>query len=107
MFEVNNRNARTTSNSILLRNFRRLIINLDSADETISYYHRIFSQKYYVKRILHVFLGVVLSECHFFLIDTTQLAITCSKLTIETLEQVCEICSKLTIKTPKRRHVQS
>ena len=34
----------------------------------------------------------------------TQLAITCSKLTIETLEQRCEICSKLTIKTLKRRH---
>ena len=46
------------------------------------------SVKYYVKRILHVFLGVVLSEFHLFLIDTTQLAITCSKLTIETLEQV-------------------
>ena len=30
--------------------------------------------------------------------------ITCSKLTIETLELRCEICSKLTIKTPKRRH---
>ena len=29
-------------------------------------------------------------------------AITCSKLTIETLEQRCEICSNLTIKTPKR-----
>ena len=29
---------------------------------------------------------------------------TCSKLTIETLEQGCEIGSKLTIKTPKRRH---
>ena len=29
---------------------------------------------------------------------------TCTKLTIETLEQRCEICSKLTIKTPKRRH---
>ena len=26
------------------------------------------------------------------------------KLTIETLEQRCEICSKLTIKPPKRRH---
>ena len=33
-----------------------------------------------------------------------QPAITCSKLTIETLEQRREICSKLTIKTPKRRH---
>ena len=33
----------------------------------------------------------------------SQTAITCSKLTIETLEQRCEICSKLTIKTPKRR----
>ena len=33
----------------------------------------------------------------------TQSAFTCSKLTIETLEQRCEICSKLTIKTPKRR----
>ena len=29
---------------------------------------------------------------------------TYSKLTIETLEQRCEICLKLTIKTPKRRH---
>ena len=33
----------------------------------------------------------------------TQLAFTCSKLTIETRKQRCEICSKLTIKTPKRR----
>ena len=31
------------------------------------------------------------------------IAITCSKLTIETVEQRCEICSKLTIKLPKRR----
>ena len=35
--------------------------------------------------------------------DNCQAAITCSKLTKETLEQRCEICSKLTIKTPKRR----
>ena len=34
----------------------------------------------------------------------TQPTITCSKLTIETLEQRCEICSKLTIKPPERRH---
>ena len=34
----------------------------------------------------------------------TQPAITCSRLTIKTLEQRCEICSELTIKTPKRRH---
>ena len=33
----------------------------------------------------------------------TQPAFTCSKLTIETLEQRCKICSKLTIKPPKRR----
>ena len=33
----------------------------------------------------------------------TQPAITCSKLTIETLEQRCEICSTLTIKTTERR----
>ena len=33
----------------------------------------------------------------------SQPVITCSKLTIETLEQRCEICSKLTVKTPKRR----
>ena len=33
----------------------------------------------------------------------TQSGITCSKLTMETLEQKCEICSQLTIKTPKRR----
>ena len=38
------------------------------------------------------------------LLFITKPAITCSKLTIETLEQRCEICSKLTIKTPKRRH---
>ena len=35
--------------------------------------------------------------------EPTQPAFTCSKLTIETLIQRCEICSKLTIKTPKRR----
>ena len=35
--------------------------------------------------------------------QVTQLALTSSKLTINTLEQICEICSKLTIKTPKRR----
>ena len=36
----------------------------------------------------------------------TQPGITCSKLTIETLEQgvQCAMCSKLTIKAPKRRH---
>ena len=33
----------------------------------------------------------------------TQSTFTYSKLTVETLEQSCEICSKLTIKTPKRR----
>ena len=33
----------------------------------------------------------------------TQPAITYTKLTIETLEQRCEICSQLTIKLPKRR----
>ena len=32
----------------------------------------------------------------------TQSTFTYSKLTVETLEQSCEICSKLTIKTPKR-----
>ena len=35
--------------------------------------------------------------------SSTLPAFTCSKFTIETLEQGCEICSKLTIKTPKRR----
>ena len=34
----------------------------------------------------------------------SQSAITCSKLTIGTLEQKCKIYSELTIKTPKRRH---
>ena len=34
----------------------------------------------------------------------TQPTFTCSKLTIETLEQRCEVCSKLTIKPLKRRH---
>ena len=32
-----------------------------------------------------------------------QPAFTCSKLTMKTLEQRCEICSKLTIETPKLR----
>ena len=35
----------------------------------------------------------------------SQPVITCSKLTIETLEQRCEIYSKLTIKTPKRLNI--
>ena len=34
---------------------------------------------------------------------STQPALTCSKLTIETWEQRGEICLKLTIKPPKRR----
>ena len=34
-------------------------------------------------------------------LSLTWSAITCSKLTIETLEQRCKICSKLTIKPPK------
>ena len=34
---------------------------------------------------------------------STQPAFTCSKLTIETLEQRCEIRSKLRIKSPKQR----
>ena len=34
----------------------------------------------------------------------SQSAFTWSKLTIETLENGCEVCSKLTIKTPERRH---
>ena len=34
----------------------------------------------------------------------SQSAITSSKVTIETLEQRCEICSKLTIKPPKQLH---
>ena len=36
--------------------------------------------------------------------SASQPTFTCSKLTIETLEQSCETCSKLTIKLPKRRH---
>ena len=40
----------------------------------------------------------------FRILEPSQPAITLSKLTIETLEQKCEICSKLTIKPPKRRH---
>ena len=36
--------------------------------------------------------------------ETAQTAITCSKLTIETLGQRCETCSELTIKPRKRRH---
>ena len=36
------------------------------------------------------------------ILSLSQPAITCSKLTIETPEQRCEICSKLKIKPPKR-----
>ena len=36
----------------------------------------------------------------------TQPAMTCSKLTIETLKQGVEICSSLTVKTPERRQRQ-
>ena len=39
-----------------------------------------------------------------FYITLTQSAITCSNLTIETLEQRCEICSKLTVKPTKQRY---
>ena len=50
----------------------------------------------------------LLSSCSTKLLDkclTSQLAFTCSKLTIETLEQsVKYVHSKLTIKTPRRRH---
>ena len=37
-----------------------------------------------------------------YFLTLSQPVFTCSKLTIEALEQRCEICSKLTIKTPKR-----
>ena len=33
---------------------------------------------------------------------SSQLTFTCSKSTIETLEERCEICSKLKIRTPER-----
>ena len=36
-------------------------------------------------------------------VSSTQPTLTCSELTIETLEQRCEICSKFAITTPKRR----
>ena len=42
-----------------------------------------------------------LSTCISFFFSTEP-AFTCSNLTIEILEQRCEICSKLTIKPPKR-----
>ena len=35
--------------------------------------------------------------------SASQSGFTCSKVTIETLEQGVKICSKLTIKTPERR----
>ena len=38
------------------------------------------------------------------IINASHPAFTCSKLTIERLEQRCEIRSKLTKKPPKRRH---
>ena len=51
---------------------------------------------------------VVFSQLHTpgscIFLGKTQPAFTCSKLTIEKLEQRCEICSKLTIKPPKRHH---
>ena len=45
------------------------------------------------------------NECPF-QVAISQLAVTCSKLAIETLKQRCEICWKLTIKPPKRRHLR-
>ena len=42
------------------------------------------------------------SPTSFFAENITQPGFTCSKLTIETLEQRYEICPKLTIKPPKR-----
>ena len=57
-----------------------------------------------MKRLGHISL-LQLSQCFANIIPyTPQPAITCSKLTIETLELRCEICSKLTIKKRKRRH---
>ena len=47
-------------------------------------------KKWYKKRIIH---PINISP---------KPAFTCSKLTIETLQQMCEICSKSTIKLPKR-----
>ena len=56
-------------------------------------------------RQAYIKLEAVTIEASFLLIDwkNSHSAITCSKLTIETLDQGVK-CSKLTIKTPQRRH---
>ena len=36
---------------------------------------------------------------------SSQLKLTCSKSTIETIEKGVKICSELTIKIPERRHL--
>ena len=62
-------------------------------------------QKLYVLKIgtnIHIFLEIFPSFEKELLKQLTQSVFTCSKLTIETLQQRCEICSKLTIKKPKR-----
>ena len=57
-----------------------------------------------MKRDFHLHISNKAKNNASSLIQVTQPAITCSKLTIEELEQRCEICSKLTIKPPKRQH---
>ena len=51
----------------------------------------------YFSHTERIYTSANICDCY-----NTQLAFTCSKLTIETLEQRWEICSKLTVKPPKR-----
>ena len=66
----------------------------------------IFSEMLFIHgALLLAILDLDNISCISFLVqgDVSQPAFTCSKLTVEILEQRCEICSKLTIKPPERR----
>ena len=75
--------------------------------QTIQSSRKTFSVMHWFSKYM-LFITLFLSFCWIehlqILIEAIQPAITCSKLTKETLEQRCEISSKLTMKTPERRH---
>ena len=75
----------------VIHTYNNMMGDVDQSDWMTSYpTERKRIKKWYKKRIMHL-INI-----------SPQPAFTCSKLTIETLEQRCEICSKLTIKPPKR-----
>ena len=75
-----------------------------SIGNSILLHLNIFSLQLYESTYMHIFMYILIIIMIMVSMIPAQFAITCSKLTIETLEGRCEICSKLTIKTPKRHH---